>query len=328
MKNLSDLTQNVNYTVPSEEQTLAEGANYLKSLGNNGNISKLSQNIGIQKNVETTPISASQLNKSGIAETASSAGTSLDHKVKLEAIDANPPTYIGHQSRLAFMASDISYKIVEFDNMPRVTKSIGVTYEPIDPPHLPAPFQKYKKTDAVTYTIEAVLTSRTSEEAFRNYVFCLNLESWSKPFFGRHQMNADGSRGKLGAPPPVLKLTGYRGLLDVPVVLTHVDIPKPNDCDWIDTGFNSIPFPTVLQISVSLTETYSADQINAFDLSIYRLGGVSTIPSADTLKQNSIPTTSGIRDPSSIGPKNVENPPNDQYPGDLKPWEFGRPEFK
>jgi hypothetical protein len=156
----------------------------------------------------------------------------------------------------------------------------------------------------------------------------LNLKAWTKPFFGKKQMNADGSRGKLGAPPPVLKFSGYRGLIDVPVVITKLDIPKPNDCDWINTGYNNIPFPTVLKINIGLIEIYSADQINEFDLSIFRLTGGS---SDSSQSPTPMPSTSGIADPTSVGRAPLETP-NERwdylYGAELKPWEFGKPEFK
>ncbi len=324
MRNLTSLVQQ---SSPSSDQLLSDGAKFIKENFGAGTFEKVSQNIGINPINNTESMSASDMNRSGLS---ANSGQQVDteHKVKLTCSQFDAPEYSGPEASVGFVSSPISYRIVEFDNTPSVSESNTVQYEPIAAPHMPMAFQKYKGTDSITYTIDAVLTARNSAEAFRNYIFCLNLKAWTKPFFGKKQMNADGSRGKLGAPPPVLKFSGYRGLIDVPVVITKLDIPKPNDCDWINTGYNNIPFPTVLKINIGLIEIYSADQINEFDLSIFRLTGGS---SDSSQSPTPMPSTSGIADPTSVGRAPLETP-NERwdylYGAELKPWEFGKPEFK
>lgn len=324
MRNLSSL---VPYNAPETSQILTDGANFLKNNFGSNTFDKAASNIRIQQPSSPQTLSASQLNEAGMSEN-SKQPNDAEHKVRLTCSEFDAPEYTGPSSEVGFVASPLSYRIVEFDNMPAITESNTVQYEPIAAPHMPMSFQKYKGTDSVTYSLEVVFTARNSNEAFRNFVFCNNLRAWTKPFFGIKQMNADGSRGKLGAPPPVLNFSGYRGLINVPVVITKLDIPKPNDCDWINTGYNNIPFPTVLKVSISLTEIFSADQINDFDLSVFRLSSTDQPSSTTSIPE---PSTSGISDPTSIGRQPIEQP-NERweylYGGELRPWELGKPEFK
>lgn len=327
MRNLNSFLGG-SYNLPSSSQLLSEGANFASSFGAE-NFSKLSDNFSIANNAASESLSAAQLNTAGMSANSGGA-VDTEHKVKLTASQFDTPEYGGQNPSVGFVASPLSYRLVEFDNMPTITESIAVQYEAIAPPHMPVAFQKYKGTDSITYSIDALFTARNTAEAFRNYVFCMNLRAWTKPFFGKKQMAANGSRGKLGAPPPVLNFSGYRGTINVPVVITKLDIPKPNDCDWINTGYNNIPFPTVLKVTLSLVEIYSADQINDFDLNVFRVGlegqGQSNSPS-----QTAAPATSGVKDPTSGGRSAVETPDerwNYLYPGELKPWELGKPEYK
>lgn len=323
----------VKASFPSTEDLVASGENFLDNTV--GSIqSKVSNSISVDAPSSgiTGFSTASDLNASGAGVNKSSM-VDTNHKVKLSCSVYDAPSYYGPNNPVGFVASDLSYRLVEFDNMPAISEGLAVQYEPISLPHLPAAFQKYKTTESITYSIEALFTARNSNEAFRNYVFYMNLKAWTKPFFGLNQMRSDGTRGKLGAPPPVLQFSGYRGLIDVPVVITKIDIPHPNDCDWIPMGYNNMPFPTVLKISISLIETYSADQLNNFNLANYRLGepssAIPTEPQTETMEK-----TSGISDPTSAGAgRGNVNPTMDeqwqyQYGGELRPWEYGNPEFK
>lgn len=88
----------------------------------------------------------------------------------------------------------------------------------------------------------------------------------------------------LGAPPDVLYLTAYSdardkgGELDrvtnifrIPVVVTALTINYPNDVDYIPT-IEGQPFPIIMGLSVSLTESHSPREFEKFDLFQYREG--------------------------------------------------------
>lgn len=265
----------VNYAVPDKSVVYQEGSGFVSSTFGKytpfANLSDREASPWVQEQ-NSSPISASEVNAAS-DNTSKSNGSNTDHKVKLIASEHDVPAYDGEQLNVGYVISPMDYRTVEFDNMPTVSKSMGVSYEALETVHMPSSFQKYKNTDSITYSLEGVFTSRNSSEAARNYLFIQNLTAWTKPFFGEKQMNVGGTRGKLGAPPPVLKFSGWRGLLrEVPVVITKFDYTHPNDCDWISMGDNNIPFPTVLKVTLTLLETFNADEINQFDLGLYRVG--------------------------------------------------------
>jgi len=88
----------------------------------------------------------------------------------------------------------------------------------------------------------------------------------------------------LGMPPPILYFSAYsasqskkssekfmQNINRVPVVITSLDIPYPSDVDYI-SNINGVPFPTILSISISLSETHSPKTFGKFDLDAYRNG--------------------------------------------------------
>lgn len=97
-------------------------------------------------------------------------------------------------------------------------------------------------------------------------------------------MVAQSGKQFLGAPPEVLYLTAYSnpsitdGMLDrstniyrVPVVITNLSITYPNDVDYIPT-LDGEPFPIIMSLSVSLSETHSPQEFENFDIFKYRDG--------------------------------------------------------
>jgi len=107
----------------------------------------------------------------------------------------------------------------------------------------------------------------------------MRLRGWMQPYFG--QKTGVAYRQKLGAPPPVLTLTGLRDLIGpVPVVITSLTWTWPRDVDYIattipsETDGNFIPFPAILNLPITLVESYSIDQFNNFSLEDYRAGNM------------------------------------------------------
>lgn len=205
------------------------------------------------------------------------------HKVKLTA-SVNDGATIAIQNDVSFPVEPLMQRQVEFDIMPEITETRNAEYEALQPPQLPGEFQKYKGTKSTAWTITGMFTCRTSEEASRNYIYLNNLRGWVMPYFGENQRlqyggNGGEARGKLGAPPPVLDFSGWRGLVGkVPVVITNLSWNWPNDCDWIPTNFQddqnqqAIPFPVVMRVTINIVESFSAEQFNGFDLESFRNG--------------------------------------------------------
>lgn len=173
-------------------------------------------------------------------------------------------------------------KEIVFDNMPTVTETRTVDYEPISPLHMPGEFHKYRGTKSATWSVEATLTSRTPEEAKFNCRILLLLRTWTMPFWGSKQASG-GARGMLGAPPPILEFGGWRGLVGpVDTVMTSVNWSYPKDVEWISLGKSlsvdgaswekSTPFPTVMSVSLSLVECLDAENFDGFDIAALEQG--------------------------------------------------------
>lgn len=165
--------------------------------------------------------------------------------------------------------------IVRFRVMPEVVESRTAEYEAIAPPQFPSAFQKYKGTSSTQWTVNATLTCRTEKEATDNLDTLNILRGWTMPFFG--SKTAEQFPQKLGAPPPVLKFSGWRAQMvgPVQVVITSLNWNFPQDVDYIPArGKNgvAVPFPTVIKIAIQLVESFSTDQMNGFSLGHFRQG--------------------------------------------------------
>lgn len=174
---------------------------------------------------------------------------------------------------------------VTFNVMPEVVESRQAEYEAVAPPQSPGAFQKYKGTASTQWTVNATLVCRTTAEATSNLQTLNILRSWTMPFFG--ERTAELFPQKLGAPPPVLKLHGWRAQMVGPVhvVITSLNWNFPQDVDYIPAQENKldengrlvatgrlIPFPTVIKIAIQLVETFSTERMNGFSLGHFRNG--------------------------------------------------------
>ena len=193
---------------------------------------------------------------------------------------------------------------VVFYNMPEIGEQRSVDYEPISIVQGPGEFHKYKGTKSVQWSINAVLTSRTSKEAARNLEYINRLRAWTMPFFGENTKK--DYPGKMGAPPPVLELKGFRQKIlgPVPVVLTNINWSYPQDVDWIPVDGENTPFPAVFRISLTLVESYSTQQFNNFSLKNFYNGDMALAWAAGSGKSG---TSSGIETPAEV--KKAENIP-------------------
>lgn len=196
--------------------------------------------------VKSSSVSASQINAAG-------GGTSS-----------------GNDDHIVQLVSMVDDTLVKFVIMPEVGEQRNAEYEALSATQMPGEFQKYKGTKATQWNVNAMFTASTREQARQNYEFINRLRSWVMPYFGENQ------RGKmLGAPPPVLAFSGWRGIVGkVPVVLTSLNWQWPRDCDWIpiDDAVESKPFPSVINVQINLVESFSAVQFNAFDLLAFSNG--------------------------------------------------------
>lgn len=193
-----------------------------------------------------------------------------------------------HQVKLTEVWSNLQ---VPFVVMPEIVESRSVEYEAVAPPQSPSAFQKYKGTSNTQWTINATLMCRTIDEATDNLIYLNRLRGWTMPFFGSKLSNyGQDWASRIGAPPPILVLEGWRQNMLGPtyVVITSLNWNFPRDVDYIpayeiDTQDNGeiivlngkkpdVPFPTVMQLQIQLVEAFSTDQVNGFDLAKFRAG--------------------------------------------------------
>lgn len=190
---------------------------------------------------------------------------------------AHPEEDKSHLFTLTEIVPDGEDIVLEFLVLPEVTESRSVGYEPVQPAQFPGAFQKYKGTESVQWTVNAILISRTTAEATVNLKNVNMLRGWTMPFFGEN--TAAMFPGKLGAPPPVLRFKGLRESMigEVPVVITSLNWSWPRDVDYIpavspDGTASNVPFPTVISVTINLVESFSTTEFNQFDLDSYRMG--------------------------------------------------------
>ena len=215
-----------------------------------------------------------------IANLTQSAGAAYGSMLSRPAVDAGDDSHI-------VKLQEPNGATVLFRIMPEVTEQRAVEYEAVAPPQHPGAFQKYKGTSSVQWSVTATLTCATTAEATENLRILNVLRGWTMPFFG--QRTGEQFPTKLGAPPPVLKFSGFRKQMigPVPVVLTSCQWQFPRDVDYIPaeefTALNSVgsvvartgqmvPFPTVMTVSLQLVESYSTEQFNGFSLMDFRVG--------------------------------------------------------
>lgn len=191
--------------------------------------------------------------------------------------------------------------IVVFDVLPEIVETHAVEYEAVAPPQFPGAFQKYKGNSSTQWQLNATFISRTTEEATRNYRNLMKLRGWTKPFYGTR--TGESFSGKLGAPPPVLKLRGLRDLVGpVPVVIVALNWNWPKDVDYIATDVpgpdgKPVPFPVVMAVPIQLVESYSIVQFNNFSLADYRRGDLDAAflaPASETPDASSSTTTAPV----------------------------------
>jgi hypothetical protein len=184
----------------------------------------------------------------------------IDFKVKLTA----KPT-----------VSDGGINQITFEVMPNISETQSAEYDSISPLHHPGEMQKYKTTRGRAWSLEARLISRTIEEATTNLAYINLLRSWVMPFYGKGTQKTLPKM--LGSPPPIITLSGYGDTMIGPVacVLETYNWRWPNDVDYIKTE-TGLPFPVIVDVSLSLKESWSPDEFSNFDLVSYRKGDLKS----------------------------------------------------
>lgn len=84
----------------------------------------------------------------------------------------------------------------------------------------------------------------------------------------------------LGAPPAVLLFSAYSkedkngNIYKIPCVMTQLTAPWPTDVDYVPT-LEGEPFPFIMTIDLTLTETHSPGEYERFSLDDFRQGNLT-----------------------------------------------------
>lgn len=158
-----------------------------------------------------------------------------------------------------------------FNVMPKIDEQRSIDYDSIQPIHHPGAIQKYKNTSSRTWNISGKLISRNTSEATLNLQLINMIRAWAMPFYGNGTSAVRPDL--LGAPPPVLTLSAYGKSMVGPVkcVLKSYNWSFDNGIDYIAT-VDKIPFPVMLDVSLSLDEAWSPAETSGFDIVKYKMG--------------------------------------------------------
>jgi hypothetical protein len=204
-------------------------------------------------------------------------------------------------SQQPVLSGDPAGNSITFEIMPAVSESGSAEYTPFSPIQHPGDILKYKGSASRDWGINVKLVSRNVQEATDNLRKINLIRSWRMPFYGTGTAADAATARYLGAPPPVLSLKGYGPQMIGPVtcVLTNYSWTHPNDVDYIPTSTGT-PFPVLLDIQLSLKESYSPAEYTRFDLLAYRNGNLSTAYGGAVAMQTSTSGTAYNQAPSSV----------------------------
>lgn len=184
------------------------------------------------------------------------------------------PTKTTNDFRASLKSLANSEDVVLFKVTPVIDESRQANYDRMSPVHHPGTLQIYKNTESRPFTVSTKLISRTSEEATINLRYINLIRSWVVPYYG--QGTAQSTKDKLGAPPDILVFSAYgeKNIKEIPVVLASYHWVYPDSIDYIPTN-DGEPFPIIMEISLSLLESYSPEEYTSFDITKYKNGDMT-----------------------------------------------------
>ncbi len=164
---------------------------------------------------------------------------------------------------------------VVFTVSPIVDEQRSAVYDSISPIHHPGSIQVYKTTGPREISISGKFIARTMEEATITLTYMQLIRSWVMPYYGLGTANGSSS-DRLGAPPDILEfsLYGPRTFNRIPVVLKSYQWSFPDAVDYIP-DIKGNPCPTIIEIRLSLEESYTPEQYSDFDIEAYRKGNLT-----------------------------------------------------
>ena len=188
-----------------------------------------------------------------------------------------------------FGAPEILKPLVEtnglvFPYTPTILIQHTANYDALSPTHSNYPFPQYQNSQVEDLVITGDFFCENAKEAQYWTAMVHYLRSATKMNYG-----ADSDAG---APPPIVKLTGYGDFVfpNVPVVIRNFTVDLPADVDYIKTQITgdvsindgtvdvNIPgkagwAPVQSQVSITVTPIYSRAKTSQFSLNSFINGG-------------------------------------------------------
>lgn len=197
--------------------------------------------------------------------------------------------------------------VIVFDTMPQISELQYADYQEFTPVHHPGAILKYAGTRGREWSLTIKLIVRTALEASANLEKINIIRSWLMPYHGQGTADSTETKRYLGAPPPILTLTGYGPKVIGPIkcVLQNYQWTWDNDVDWVQTA-DSVPvaFPVLLTVQMALRESWSPREFSNFNLLAYRSGDLGAAFSGGV--PSSQRSTSGSSAPSGLAPSAVD----------------------
>jgi len=188
-----------------------------------------------------------------------------------------------------FGAPEILAPLVEtnglvFPYTPTILIQHTANYDALSPTHSNYPFPQYQNSQIEDLVITGDFFCENAKDAQYWTAMVHYLRSVTKMNYG-----VDGDAG---APPPIVKLTGYGDFVfpNVPVVIRNFTVDLPADVDYIKTQITgdvsisdgtvdvNIPgkagwAPVQSQVSITVTPIYSRAKTSQFSLTSFINGG-------------------------------------------------------
>lgn len=219
-------------------------------------------------------VASASTKASDLAKSLGGSGTVSTVTPQNAATSLIKPNFTTEDFKLKLTSKQTGEQIV-FNVTPTIDESRSSNYEHIAPVHHPGTIQVYKNTESRQFNISVKLIARTSAEASQNVKYINLIRSWVMPYYGQGTANSSEKK-RLGGPPDILNFEVYGddNISNVPVVLTSYHWVYPDQVDYIPTE-EGIPFPTIMDISLSIIESYSPEQFTSFDITAYKAGNMT-----------------------------------------------------
>ena len=170
-----------------------------------------------------------------------------------------------------------------FPYTPTILIQHTANYDAMSPTHSNYPFPQYQNSQVEDLVITGDFFCENAKDAQYWVAMVHYLRSVTKMNYG--------TDGDAGAPPPIVKLTGYGDFVfpNVPVVIRNFTVDLPADVDYIKTQIEGEIAvegattadpksyagwaPAQSQVSITVTPIYSRAKVSQFNLKSFINGG-------------------------------------------------------